>query len=258
MRRPVRIVAIALVALVLATGFGARAGAAPRRVTIYGDSLTVEAEPYLARIAAEQKVALTVEAYPGTAPCDYLPVLRADLATRPPDVVVLAFSGNSFVTCMLDASGNPITGAAIVAKYRADVEAAVDAAHVARRPIVLVSPPVARGRESEWRELDAIYRRLAATRPGTHYLDAGGDIAPHGRFTERRACLRVETTLPEASATCRSTRSRIEVRGADGLHFCGDPPAPAPLRCPGYASGARRYAANLVRGAKRVLRGPVR
>ena len=142
-----------------------------------------------------------------------------------------------------------------VAKYRSDVEAAVLASHQARRPIVLASPPVARGREAEWHALDAYYRQTAATTSRVRYVDAGANIAPHGRFTLKQRCLKDETDLPEATPPCRTTRSRISVRSADGLHFCGDPPAPAPLVCPDYASGARRYASNLLRGAKRALTG---
>jgi hypothetical protein len=253
MRRAARAVVIALAALLLTpAAAGATDGRRPR-VTIYGDSLTVEAGPYLEQAARRQHVDLTVEAYPGTAPCDYVPVLAADLASRPPDVAVFAFSGNSFVTCMLDPAGQPLTGDASLAKYRTDVATAVADAARAKRPIVLASPPIARGREAQWLQLDTYYRELAATQPGAHYLDAGSHIAPHGRFALEQPCLRAETAMRATASVCRSTRSRITVRSTDGLHFCGRPPAPAPLRCPGYASGARRYADNLVRGAKRVL-----
>jgi hypothetical protein len=255
MRRAVRAVAITAIALALTTTFAGPVGAAPRRVIIYGDSLTVQAAPYLEQVAPGLRVDLTVRAAPGTAPCDYVPVLRDDLASSPPDVVVFAFSGNSFITCMRDASGNPLTGDALLTKYRDDVEAAVADATRARRPIVLASPPIAIGRETEWRLLDAFYRELAAARPGIHYLDAGTGIAPHGRFALEQRCLRAETKMPETASVCRSTRSRIAVRSPDGLHFCGALGAPVPLRCPTYASGARRYATNLVRGAKRVLDG---
>jgi hypothetical protein len=254
MSRAARVVVITLAALLLGTpGAGGAADARRPRVTIYGDSLAVEAGPYLERAARQQHVVLKVEAYPGTAPCDYVPVLAADLASRPPDVAVFAFSGNSFVTCMLDLAGQPLTGDAIVAKYRTDVAAAVAAAARAGRPLVLASPPIARGREAEWLQLDTYYRELAATQSAVHYLDAGTHIAPRGQFALKQPCLRVETTMRATASQCRSTRSRITVRSADGLHFCGRPPEPAPLRCPKYASGARRYADNLVRGAKRAL-----
>jgi hypothetical protein len=252
MRRVVRAVAIMAIALALTTTFAGPAGAAPRRVTIYGDSLTVQATPYLEQMAPRFRVDLTVRAAPGTAPCDYVPVLRDDLESSPPDVVVLAFSGNSFITCMRDASGNPLTGDALLAKYRDDVEAAVADATRAHRPIVLASPPVATGREIEWRLLDAFYRELAAARPRVHYLDAGAGIAPHGHFALEQRCLRAETKMAETASICRSTRSRIAVRSPDGLHFCGELNQPAPLRCPEYASGAQRYATNLLRGATEV------
>lgn len=255
MRRGARAVTIAAIALALTPTFAGPAGAATRHVTIYGDSLTVQAEPYLDQVASRLRVDLTARAAPGTAPCDYLSVLRDDLASSPPDVVVFAFSGNSFITCMRDASGNPLTGNALLTKYRDDVVAAVADATRARRPIVLASPPISIGRETEWQLLDAFYRELATTRPGVHYLDAGTGIAPHGHFAFEQRCLRAETKMAETASVCRSIRSSITVRSPDGLHFCVEATAVAPLHCPTYASGARRYATNLVRGAKRVLNG---
>src|SRR5581483_8193587 len=248
------IAAVALLLLTVSISGGADAATRPRRVTIYGDSLTVQAEPYLHDAAETLHVDLTVRAYPGTAPCDYVPVLATDLASRPlPDLVVFAFSGNSFITCMRDASGTPLTGDATIAKYRADVGAAVDEAVRAGRPIVLASPPISVGREAEWHALDAFDRELAATRPGVHYLDASRRIAPHGRFALTQRCLPAETRMAEAARVCHTTRSRVAVRSPDGLHFCGNLFEPPPLRCPEYASGAWRYATNLVRGATHVL-----
>jgi hypothetical protein len=226
------------------------------RISVYGDSLTVQAAPYLTVVGNSLGLHVAIHAFSGTAPCDYLAVLRKELASHPPALVLFAFSGNSVATCMLEASGHPLTGDAVVAKYRADTEAAADATTQAHRPFVVASPPVARGKEAVWKALDAIYRDLAATHVGVQYADAGQDIAPGGQFTTTQQCLPFETKLPGAQPTCRSADSTITVRGPDGGHFCGDASATTAVACPTYASGAMRYAINLVSAAKLTLDAP--
>ena len=226
------------------------------RISVYGDSLTVQAAPYLTVVADSLRLHVSIHAFSGTAPCDYLAVLRKELASRPPALVVFAFSGNSVATCMLDISGHPLTGDAVVAKYRADTEAAADATARAHRPFVVASPPVARGKEATWKALDELYRDIAATHVGVQYADAGRDIAPGGQFTTTQQCLPFETKLPGAQPTCRSSDSSITVRGTDGGHFCGDATATDAVVCPSYSSGAMRYALNLVGAAKLTLDAP--
>jgi hypothetical protein len=61
-------------------------------VAVYGDSLTVEATPYLDRDRVD------VRAYSSTAPCDFYDVMTHDKAAAPAQVMV-AFSGNMVTTC---------------------------------------------------------------------------------------------------------------------------------------------------------------
>ena len=224
------------------------------RVAVFGDSLAVQAGPYLARAAKALHVKLTIYAFPGTAPCDFLGVLDDVLTSKDPDIVLFAFRGNSFVTCMLDGSGQPLAGDAVIAKYRADLEAAADQTVRANRPLILASPPAARGMHELWQQLDDLYRQIAATHPGVQYVDAGTDIAPGGQFAATQPCLARERKHPPGKSRCRSAGSRIAVRSRDGLHFCGRSLTRPPLRCPSYSSGALRYARNLVGAAEQAVR----
>jgi len=237
-----------------------RAPRAPRqlRVSVYGDSLSVQAGPYLAGVGRAFGLRVTVRAFSGTAPCDFLDPLRKDLAAGPgpPDLVLFAFSGNSVGTCMLDASGRPLTGVALLAKYRADTVAAADLTTAAHRPFLVASPPAPRGKEGIWKALDDVYRDVATTHPGVQYVDAGQDIAPGGEFAPTQQCLPFESKIPGAQRTCRTVDSDIPVRGPDGGHFCGDAAPTAAVLCPSYSSGAMRYAVNLLSAAKLTLDVP--
>jgi hypothetical protein len=229
---------------------------ATARISVYGDSLSVQSAPYLTGVANALGLRLSIHAFSGTAPCDFLAILRKELASNPPALVLFAFSGNSIATCMLDATGHPLTGDAVVAKYRADTEAAADATTQAHRPFLLASPPAPRGKEAVWKALDDLYREIAATHVGVQYVDAGQDIAPAGQFATTQQCLPFESKIPEAQSVCRSADSSIPVRGTDGGHFCGNAMATAAVVCPTYSSGAMRYAVNLVSAAKLTLDAP--
>ncbi|HEY6530861.1 MAG TPA: hypothetical protein VIY72_01060, partial [Acidimicrobiales bacterium] len=79
-------------------------------VTLYGDSLVVEAERYIVEAASALGWEPVVRAYGGTAPCDWSDELPFDLATTEPAIVVVAFSGNALTPCMTD----PTTGKGFV------------------------------------------------------------------------------------------------------------------------------------------------
>src|SRR5882672_4301974 len=72
--------------------------AAPRKephITIYGDSLVTQAEPYLQAVSRALGLEVEARALGGTAPCDFLQPLQDDLDAHKVDLVVWAFSGNS-------------------------------------------------------------------------------------------------------------------------------------------------------------------
>jgi hypothetical protein len=216
------------------------------RVAVYGDSLVGQSTPYLKSVAGALGLQVTVRAFSGTAPCDFLPDLHKDLAARRADVVVWAFSGNSIGTCMLDSQRRPITGPAIVAKYRVDTQTAASSAEAAGVRFVLVSPPAARS-VGDWSAFDSMYRGLAAGDPGIKYVDGGVDIAPGGHFVSTAACLPFERQLTAARGAC-SSANEIAVRASDGVHFCA---VTKHVTCTAYSSGALRYAL-VILGAVRL------
>ena len=216
-------------------------------VAVYGDSLVVQARPYLAAVAANLGVSVTVGAVGGTAPCDSLPTLRRDVAAERIGVVVWAFSGNSQSPCMATGAGTYLTGAAKLAKYRADTQAAINITDQAGARFVLASPPANRTGDG-WNLLDSVYRGLVFANPTVQYADAGEAIAPDGHFMATQTCLPFERVIPGTG--CTSATSTIAVRGEDGAHFC-QVPFGAP--CQGYSSGAQRYAINLLDAARLEL-----
>ncbi len=95
----------------------------PRRVALYGDSLGMEAGMdfiYLARAAGASAL---VRTYGGLAVCDFFASIASDAATWQPTDVVLEFSGDNFTPCM---AGDPIGSPQYYAKYRADLQQAID------------------------------------------------------------------------------------------------------------------------------------
>jgi hypothetical protein len=216
------------------------------RVTVFGDSLISQSVAYLKAVGTAFGLTVTAESFYGTAPCDFLAFQAKEMLTRPPDVVVWAFSGNSIGTCMLGSDGKPLTGDAIVAKYQADTLTAVRRAEAAHVMFVLVSPPAGQ-RASIWSQLDTMYRRLAEDDPSIDYVDGGLEIAPDGRFAATQACLPFETRLSYSEAQC-SSANQIVVRSSDGAHFC---PVDKLVTCPVYSSGALRYAL-VILGAVRL------
>jgi hypothetical protein len=226
------------------------------KIAIYGDSLTLQASPYLTAISKAFGLRLVVRAFSGTAPCDFVAVLRKDLTDERPDLVMFAFSGNSVATCMLDTTGRPLTGDAVIAKYRADTEAAADMTTERHRPFLVASPPAPRGKMAIWKSLDDLYRQIATTHAGVQYVDAGQEIAPGGVFSPTQQCLPYETRIPQAERSCSGPDAKIPVRGADGGHFCGNTGPTAAVLCPTYSSGAMRYAVSLVTAAKLTLDSP--
>jgi len=222
------------------------------RVYVYGDSLVVQAEPYLTGVARAFDLQLTTRAFGGIAPCDALGWLREDLRARRPEIVVFAFSGNSLSDCMRGKGGQLAAGPQLLAAYRTDIETAIAAATRARVPFVLASPPAPEHKSETWKQLDNLYRDIAATHPEAQYTDAGTQIAPDGQYAATQRCLPFELNLPQSKSLCLSEGGSIGVRSVDGVHFCSDPTNSKAIAasCSEYSSGASRYAIALVTAAK--------
>ena len=177
------------------------------RIAVFGDSLAVQAGPYIERAAEAGDVKLTIYAFPGTAPCDFLGVLQDALTSKDPGRRALRVPGQQLRDVHAGPTrGQPLAGDAMIAKYRADLEAAADQTARANRPLILASPPAARGMHELWQQLDDLYRQIAATHPGVQYLDAGTDIAPGGQFAADAAVPRPGIEAPAGSDRCAGPR----------------------------------------------------
>jgi hypothetical protein len=223
------------------------------RVFVYGDSLVVQAAPYLTSVARALDLEVTVRAFGGIAPCDATPQMVRDLKERSPALVVYAFSGNGFSGCMRAANGDLVAYDDVVSRYRTDLERAAAITTQAGVPFLIASPPAAQDRAEEWRQLDTVFRSIAADRqPQVQYTDAGVQIAPDGEFAATQRCLPFDLGAGVTSGSCGDEDESVGVRAPDGVHFCSDPQAATvnAASCRGYSSGAMRYAIALVTAAK--------
>ena len=65
-----------------------------RKITVFGDSLTLQAEPHMS------KFGVSTHATGGSAPCDWLSTFAGIVQQEQPTHVVLAFTGNHLTPCM--------------------------------------------------------------------------------------------------------------------------------------------------------------
>lgn len=80
-------------------------------VVIYGDSLTVEAEPAVEQLARSSSERVVFRAYGGTAMCDWTAQAARDKVALHPQKVVLAFTGNTASCVSSDFLAHGIPGA---------------------------------------------------------------------------------------------------------------------------------------------------
>jgi hypothetical protein len=164
---------------------------------VWGDSLTVEATPY---VGAE------VRAHNGLAPCDYLDEIRQRVRTNPPAVAVLAFVGNNLTACT-----GGVTGQALVDNYRYYAEAITNELRVVGTRVVwAAAPPFSThaGRNP----INAAYEGLGLR------WDTANSVTLSGRFAWNLSCLPGECV------------GQVPVRHKDGVHL-----APSGMRRYGKA-----------------------
>lgn len=204
-------------------------------VAVFGDSLTLQAWPYLEAIAAHQGRALTGAAYGGVALCDWLPVLEDMLGEDPPAELVLAFAGNNLTPCVAASDGRRRFGDDLAAAYTADAETAIGLARASGARVVLAGPPAMRGPvgSAHGQRLQIAFARLAQA-ADVDFVDLSEALSPDG-YTRTLPCLAFET----GELGC--ALGRIVVREDDGVHLS----APNPV---GYSAGAWRYAIALLEG----------
>lgn len=174
-------------------------------VIMYGDSLLVQASPYLSSTDE-------VRAYGGTALCDWVDKIAQASAVEQPSVLVLEFVGNDLTPCMQGYT----TPDQVRAKYEADMT------RLKRRvdtPILWVGPP-------KFRDQPPAALGLYSSQP--EFVDAGESVLANGMYTDTLPC------LPDEGRLQGCVNGRIRVRAPDGVHFANDGS--------GYSAGGRRFA----------------
>ncbi|MEX5709027.1 hypothetical protein AB1484_12130 [Parafrankia sp. FMc6] len=254
-------------------GSGHESGLAPHRIVLWGDSLAWEARNSFSQEMRQAGANVITRTFGGTAPCDWLGDITAQLRLWRPTGAVLAFSGNTVSACM--------RGRDVLTAYRADVAAAVDALTAAGVDVHLVDAPARPDQPVNadgmtplaglWRELAAHRDGGVAVVPAALAVTAGGHWARYLPCARGEPCESRRPGLPAgpagppapgsgAAVATDATGGRTEaakvargatatagpgwvmVRGPDGVHFC--PVDTAPMQpCPVRSAGAERYGA---------------
>lgn len=230
-----------------ATTSTSKGGSAQSRVSVWGDSLPLQAQDQVRVQGRAHGLRISVIAFFGLAPCDVMTQVRHDIETVP-DALVLAFSGNNFSPCM-QSRGKPLLGAVYFAAYRRDMSAIVAAAVGRKIPVLVVGSPTFPSIENvpDRVELNTVFREVVAAHPGARYVASAPFVSPK-QFTRLLPCLAVETT----ALGCRF--GRIIVRAGNGIHF--DEPHSVP--CPSgtgvcrYTAGGHRYANAILSGLAEI------
>lgn len=214
------------------TGCGSTAKPQPATtgIVIVGDSLMVQAVPYLQPLIGQNP--FVADVFGGTAPCDWL---TKDLQITSGSMVVISFDGNSSSPCMSDGSGGYLTGQSIVDKYRTDISSLIALVRAASAAVLVVGQPMhadsVPGNDIVV-GLNSLYAELV-DKPDVAFVDAGAAVEnADGSFANALPCLAGE-------AQCDPSGFNV-IRNDDGLHFCPGPPTPGP--CTIYSSGAFRFA----------------
>lgn len=224
--------AVAVAVAVVALGLSA-CRLNPPEVVVYGDSLISQAMPYIQHdLTSQGQSNVVFNAYPGTAPCDWMNQMLADAQANVMTAAVIEFSGNNF-GCMSYPAASP----AFFAAYQQQVTQAVQAFVSRGIHVFLVGAPVTlkeiQQGATTWDHLNEIYAQIAASEPNATYVNAGAAVEENGSFTWTLPCRPGEPS-------CLANGQAI-VRAADGQHFCPQQAGDG-SQCLDYSSGAARYA----------------
>jgi hypothetical protein len=216
----------------------------PSRVSIWGDSLALQAHDALREQGRAHGLKVAVMAFYGLAPCDVAEGLLRDVETAP-DAIVIAFTGNNLSPCM-ERQGSRLTGTEYYAAYRRDTDALVTAAVARKIPVLVVGAPAFPSTQNvpDRVELNTVLRDVAASHPGARYVASAPFVSPNG-FTRTLPC------LPGELAALGCDNGRIAVRAPNGVHF--DEPRMVP--CPKNSLDACRFTAGGNRFANAIFAG---
>jgi hypothetical protein len=212
------------------------------RIAIYGDSLGMEAAQDFINIVQAAGGSSFVRTYV-SAVCDWLPEMPGDVASFQPTAVVLEFAGDNFTPCM---AGDPLGSPQYYAKYKTDMQSAIDLLRAAGAEVYLVGIPYDNNTSlnPNVANLNQLYASLAAANTGVNYVDAGQAVMLDGAFTWTLPCLPGEP--------CTGPSGTNVVRGPDGSHFCpsgSDTIVGYFAECTVYSSGAFRFASAMLKPA---------
>jgi hypothetical protein len=246
----IAVAALLVTAVVVAAAVGTK-----RRVILYGDSLAFESRDFFALgLQDGSDVEVVDRTFGGTAICDRLDRMRRDLRDLQPWAVALEFVGNNVTPCMRGPTG-PLTGDALVQKYRDDARTATELfAGAGVRVYWMGAPSSATSQADEFAGVRQAYEEEAsrltfATSPlrRVRYVDAGQAVLDGGRFTATLPC------LPSEGPDDGCTDGRIPVRAGDGVHFCPARTRESGDRCPVYSGGAARFGLAMAQPIRRDL-----
>jgi len=183
-------------------------------MALVGDSFAEQAQDsFLAHAQADGRTA-EVNAYGGTAVCDWSDQL-ADLARRSPRVLVLSFAGNDITQCMLR-TDTPSSSEQTAEEYQSDLESAIAAFWVASpdTKVYVVPPPPIRDAQFEQNAaaMRAMYGRLVDEFPDITSVDVTGELAPDEQFHAALPCEDWEAAACQPDGT-------VVLRQDDGIHL---------------------------------------
>ena len=199
----------------------------PPNVAVYGDSLTVDALPYLEDIADDRGLEVAGKWFDGTALCDWADDAVAMIEDEDPVAVVVAFAGNQVTDCVGGRSGS-----ALGDLYEADARRIADTAAEHGTPFLLVGPPEM---DDPLYSVNAAmlrdrFQRVADAHDAATYVDSRPVLSPDG-YAESLPCREELGETPENGCT----DGMIIVRHPDGVHF-DDPGDDA------FSAGSNRWA----------------
>ena len=233
--------------------------AAPkRRVILYGDSLASEARDWFSlAMQGDGRGEVVDRTLGGTAICDWLDKMRGDAHRFQPSAVVFEFVGNNVTNCVRGPTG-PLTGAALVDRYREDARTATKIfAGLGVRVYWMGAPAVAPASPTTAVDINAVRRVEEAEAGGwtfarppldrVQYVDAGQAVLDHGRYAGTLPC------LPSERLEDGCAGGRMQVRADDGVHFCPAGAVQGGGRCPVYSGGAARFGLAMAAPVRRDL-----
>ncbi len=213
----------------------------PKTALMYGDSLTFESRAQIVnQLQSKAGWHGYVHSFGGTALCDWLPWIAADLATYHPSIVGIETAGNIGTRpCSAEVPGSD----AYYADYLVALNSFFSQVTASEAKVVYFTPPPFTDplRTAITTRITAMVKTLAYQYHGVSIAGTMRTaLSNAGKYTETKTCLSTET----AAMGC--TAGRIPIRTVAGLpdaglHLCPTGIASAPAGvCPVYSSGEFR------------------